>query len=58
MPIVLVVFAIIFAVKVVVCTCTKDDNSHALHVDGAAVVVEHVLNSVADAGKTPGRVRA
>ncbi len=41
------------SVQVVMCTCAKEDNSHALLVDGAAVVVERVLNSAADAGRVP-----
>ena len=41
------------SVQVVMCTCAKQDKSHALLVDGAAVVVERVLNSAADAGRVP-----
>jgi hypothetical protein len=41
------------SVQVVMCTCAKEDNSHALLVDGTAVVVERVLNSAADAGRVP-----
>ena len=44
------------SVQVVMCTCAKEDNSHALLVDGAAVVVERVLNSAADAGRVPAYV--
>ena len=45
------------SVQVVMCTCAKEDNyhalTHALLVDGTAVVVERVLNSAADAGRVP-----